>query len=138
MIRVLGERRHGIHPQTKFDSGGGGGAVEHRNINKKAPQGYTYNKKHSFENFNYNSFDKRVYLGLASRWLLMIMSFGQRSCGVLRLHPKALSPESGLGGNVGALIIRIGFWGFLIVVVVENTPNSDSNWQGPYIRVERV
>ena len=25
--------------------------------------------------------------------------------------------------NVGALIIRIGFWGFLIIIIVEYTPN---------------
>ena len=31
-------------------------------------------------------------------------------------------------GNVGALIIRLGFWGFLIIVIVEWAPKPYSNY----------
>ena len=35
--------------------------------------------------------------------------------------------------NVGALTIRIGFWRFLIIVIVYHTPKTSSNYSGSYI-----
>ena len=35
--------------------------------------------------------------------------------------------------NVGALIIRIGFWRFLILTIAHYTPKPYSNYSGPYI-----
>ena len=31
-------------------------------------------------------------------------------------------------------MIRTGFWGFLIILIVSNTPKPYSNFKGPYIR----
>ena len=33
--------------------------------------------------------------------------------------------------NVGALIIRIGFWGFLVIIIVKYTPNPILIIQAP-------
>ena len=41
------------------------------------------------------------------------------------------SPET---FHVGALIIRIWFWGFLIIIIVYYTPKPYSTYQGPYIK----
>ena len=37
------------------------------------------------------------------------------------------------GVNVGALIIRIGFWGLLLKVIIGNTPNPNLIIKAPYI-----
>ena len=49
------------------------------------------------------------------------------------MDPKALSLSL---SNIGALIIRIGFWGFLIVIIiiVEYTPKPYSDYEGPYLK----
>ena len=41
----------------------------------------------------------------------------------------------GLGANVGALIIRIGFWGFLVTIFVYwEPPKPCSNYLGLYTK----
>ena len=41
------------------------------------------------------------------------------------------------GGSVGALNIRIGFWGFLIIVIIVHyTPKPYSNYEGPCISLK--
>ena len=39
-----------------------------------------------------------------------------------------------MGFSVGALIFRIGFWGFLIMIIVYYTPKPYSQYSGPHIR----
>ena len=38
------------------------------------------------------------------------------------------------GGTIGALIIRIGFWGPHTIIVIRNHQNSIGNYLGPYSR----
>ena len=49
----------------------------------------------------------------------------------------SLAPESrsfcDIVDNIGALIIRIGFWGYYTIVIIRSHQKSIGNYLGPYI-----
>ena len=38
-------------------------------------------------------------------------------------------------GNIGTLVIRIGFWWFLIILIVEYTPNPILIIKAPFLKL---
>ena len=50
----------------------------------------------------------------------IVGSFSWTSFSLFQSSQRSVSRDI---SNVGALIIRIGFWGFLIIIIVEYTPN---------------